>query len=113
MTGCYEPTWQACRIQAGLPVLNPGTASTAGHAPHVATSGRPPLAAYSLGGVMLSAFFLLSSPEPGPGPKLRASQATAARDGEGLLERVCGVSRGSPSLYSAAVLSARPFELCL
>ena len=23
MTGCYEPTWQACPTQAGLPVLNP------------------------------------------------------------------------------------------
>ena len=76
-------------------------------------SGRCPLAAYSLGGAMPSAFFLLSSPEPGPGPKLRASQTAAAREGEGLLERVCGVSRGSPLLYFAAVLSARPFELCL
>jgi hypothetical protein len=59
-------------------------------------SGRCPLAAYSLSGAMPSAFFLLSSPEPGPEPKLRAPQATAAREGEGQLKRVCGVSRGSP-----------------
>jgi hypothetical protein len=37
------------------------------------------LAAYSLGGAMPSAFFLLSGPESGPGPKLRAPQAAAAR----------------------------------
>jgi hypothetical protein len=43
-------------------VLNPGTASTAGHAPHAAISGRCPLAAYSVGGAMPSAFFLLNSP---------------------------------------------------
>ena len=73
-------------------------------------SGRCPLAAYSLGGAMPSAFSLLSSPSPASGPKLRAPQAAAAREGEGLLERVCGVSRGSPLLYFAAVLSAQLFE---
>ena len=57
-------------------------------------SGRCPLAAYSLGGAMPSAFFLLSSPEPGPGPKLRASQTAAAREGEAPLERACGISHG-------------------
>ena len=37
-------------------------------------------------------FFVLSSPEPGPGPGLWAPQATAAHEGEAQLEHVCGIS---------------------
>jgi hypothetical protein len=36
---------------------------------------------------MPSAFFLLSNPEPGPEPKLRAPKAAAVREVEGLLAR--------------------------
>ena len=37
------------------------------------------------------AFFLLSGPDPGPDPKIRAPQVAAAHEGKAPLERVYGI----------------------
>ena len=76
-------------------------------------SGRCPLAAYSLGGAMPSAFFLLSSPEPAQDlnferlKPLPPARAKAYSNG-------CAASRVGPRCCTLLLYSrSRPFELCL
>jgi hypothetical protein len=60
---------------------------------------------------LLKAFFLLSCPDPGPGPGICAPQTAAAREGEAPLERVLRHLPRSRLRYFAAVQPVLPVRI--